>query len=156
MDLFTIETYQNTEIATLGIWDPHQLDWPNRGDHGFKLVNEEFRVSDFGVLVNTSADGNFKVLIHLNQQLSEWENNVIDKEIKGIKLKVEGTLRIGDPGYSGEQDKIGVEDNWLDNLELPSGNYIIDIYTLIIKSGESRYRNIAYCIFLESKYPQQT
>ncbi len=160
-DFSRVETSLSTDIASLGLWDSQGMQW---------VSSEEVESTDFAtffqssnpktaghiIAAQTGTDGNFRVILYLNGDLSEADKKLVYKAQKAIHLTVTDKLLIGSPEGVGYQDESRISRNLVDVLVLPPGDYVVDAYSLLIRDaeGKPRYMQFAFCIFLKSEYPQ--
>jgi hypothetical protein len=151
-DVSKVELYEATDIASLGIWDKAILS-----SYSYQDLSDASKtlIPNNAVLVNTGSDGNFKVSLYLNSKISEEDTKNIYKKVLGIKLSTKGSLFVGSPEWVGTKQNDGVTKNFLDELEIVEGNYIINAYSLLIRDaqGKPKYLQFTYEIFEERKFP---
>lgn len=160
-DVGRIELFLGTDIASLAMWNSKGIAWVNSLDvytHEFNLFFNQCqsKVENNLLGISTGSDGNFKVILNLNQGLSDQDVQFLYKSEKGISFVVDGPVCIGSPEWVGYAEKGAVERNMIDCLELPSGNYVVDAYSFLIKdpSGRPKYIQFAFSIFTQERYKQ--
>lgn len=161
-DMTRVESYLKTDIASIGIWNSNNMSWvDSRSEEN--CLNNYFSVGDKkteGSIISTKtgSDGNFKVVLHLNENLTPEENNLIYKQEKAILFNVTNLVCIGSPEWAGVNENHAKEVNNIDLLELPTGEYVVDTYSLLIKdpSGNPKYIQFVFCIFSKEKYKSIT
>jgi hypothetical protein len=133
-DICRLESYLPTDTASLALWNSG-----NEGEH---------------VEIETGSDGNFKVITYFNQDISPEDKALVYKAEKGIRLTVSGPVYSGSAEWMKVNPDAALQKNLIDCLEIPAGNYIADIYSLLIKNpeGKPKYIQFVYCIFPENKY----
>jgi len=157
-DVATIGVYHQTDIACIGLWNSDKLSWVNPNIENTSLTNfiENGDPKTDGQIIatKTGSDGNFKVILHLNENLSTEESSLIYKQEKGISLSVNGQVCIGSPEWAGGSESSAIERNKVDVLLVPEGEYIVDAYSLLIadESGGPKYIQFVFCIFTKEKY----
>ncbi len=158
-DVGRVETFLKTDIASLGLWNSNGMSWVDSPEVFSKEFNLLFsagqpKVENNLIGIDTGSDGNFKVIINLNNDLSDQDRQSLYKSETGILLEVDGAIRIGSLEWVGYAEKSAVEDNRIESLELPPGKYIIDAYSLLSKdpSGQPKFISFALSIFTEEKY----
>lgn len=158
-DVARTESFLSTDIASLGLWNSNGMAWVSSSDIYFKEFNRFFdggldKAKDNLIAVNTGGDGDFKVVINLNQDLSEEDKKILYKSEKGISLQVDGLVGIGSPEWIGYNEQGAIKDNMVDMLEVPSGKYIVDAHSLITRkpTSEPQYIIFVFCLFTEEKY----
>ena len=136
-DVAMIEVYQKTDIARLALWEIG--------------MGEELGKS---IVIETGSDGNFMVKVMVGLGLMEEDEKNIYKSVKGIKLTTENGWYLGSPEWRGNKEKMGEEQNCLDVVRIEKGNYLVDVYSLLVKDSEGnpKFIQFAYAIFPEAKY----
>lgn len=133
-DVCKLESFVMTDVASLSLWNS-----PVEGNH---------------IEVDTGSDGNFKVIIYFNQDISSEDKALIYKSEKAIKLTTAGSVYVGSTEWMNENITDALQKNLVDSIELPFGNYIVDAHSLLVKdpTGKPKYMQFAFCIFPEAKY----
>lgn len=133
-DICSLETYLKTDTGCISLWDSQD----NKSN----------------LMVETGSDGNFKVIVNFNQNLSLEDQKNVYKSEKGISLSLVGKLYLGSFEWSGSDQMRAVENNLVDTIILPDGHYVIDVFSILTKddSGKPKYIKFAFCIFNIEKY----
>jgi len=157
-DVAMIQMYLKTDIASIGLWNSNKMSWVNSEVENTSLTNffesGDPRTESQIIASKTGSDGNFKVVLHLNEDISTEEGGMIYKKEKGISLNVDGQVCVGSPEWAGGSESGAIETNKVDVLLLPEGEYIVDAYSLLItdKSGNPKYIQFVFCLFTKEKY----
>lgn len=133
-DVCRLESFLATDIASFSLWSSSK-----DGGH---------------IDIDTGSDGNFKIIVYFNQNLSEEDESLVYKSERGIRLSVEDLVYVGSTEWMDEGVVKASQDNYIDSFELPLGNYVVDAYSLLIKdqAGKPKYIQFAFCIFSENEY----
>ena len=158
-DVSRVESYLGTDIANIGLWNSEGLSWissPEIKSQDFDKYYTEGNTKTEGQIIasNIGSDGNFKIILNLNQGLSEEDKKNIYKSEKSIILNVTGKIIIGSTEWVGYNESGAISRNMVDTLTLTPGQYIVDTYSLLIKdqSGNPKYIQLVFCIFTLEKY----
>lgn len=158
-DVSRVESFLSTDIANIGLWSSEGMSWvssPEINSQDFDKYYSEGNSKAEGNIIatNTGSDGNYKVVLNLNQGLSEEDKNLIYKSEKAIVLNVTNKVCIGSPEWIGFGEEGAITRNSVDTLTLTPGQYIVDAYSLLVKdqSGNPKYIQFVFCIFTSEKY----
>ena len=133
-DICSIETYLKTDVATVSLWDP--------------------QTSNICLIIDTGSDGNFKTIVNFGLELSQEHQKLVYKSEKGINISTKGDLYLGSSEWISTNPIEALEQNHVDVLNLPAGQYVVDVFSLLVKDDSGKPKNIqfAFCIFLVEKY----
>jgi hypothetical protein len=127
-----------TDIALFALWDSNSMEFINTQDLYFKHFVEDKDMLEqmnkgAAVIWGTKLDGVFKILVKVNEMISDEEKSMVHKEVHGLKFVVSGDKVIyGSPEWVGFKEKKGLEKEEVQFIEgLEKGSYSVDIYCLL-------------------------
>jgi hypothetical protein len=143
----------STDAATIGFWQAETLSTSL-----FDIDKLYSQYANKVVVVETGRDGHFRVVLNYNIDLSAADKKNVSEKVLGIKLVNNGAFYLGDAGSSGtEMEKINLKTERIDKIDLPEGEYVLDIYSLVTKDleGNPQYLQFAFNLFTEKRYPSK-